>query len=314
MMPGLDGFALIEALRADPATASIPVLLVSARTGEEATEQALAAGAADYVVKPFSARELVARVQVQLTQTRLARAERAARELAEQESRAREQFLAVLAHELRTPVSAVLGWTELLRTRQLGPDDTCRALAVIEQSTSMQRRLIEDLFDVSRIVSGRLTILEHHIDSLAPYFAEVLDSFRLAAAEKGVRIEATIESIAGPLCGDVERLQQVATNLLGNAIKFTPASGVVRVHCVRRDGTLELTVSDTGKGILADALPHVFDDFWMASDGAGRRGGLGLGLAISRAIVTLHGGTIGVESEGEGRGATFTVRLPLAVS
>lgn len=313
MMPGLDGFALLAALRDDAATSALPVVLLSARAGEEATAHALAAGAADYVVKPFSARELVARVETQLANVRLQQAERAARDLAERESRARERFLAVLSHELRSSLAVTVGWLELLRRGALPPEGAGRALSVLEQSIALQRRLVEDLLDGSRITAGTLTLRKACVPSLGPQLEATVDGFRPPARERGVRLEFAIEPAFGPVCGDVERLQQVLGNLLGNALKFTPSGGRVRVvgECGLRE--LRLSVSDTGRGIAPEALPHLFDDFWMVSRHDGRRAGLGLGLAIARSIVELHGGRLTAESEGEGRGATFTVHLPRRV-
>lgn len=312
MMPGLDGFALLESLRSEPATAEIPVILISARAGEEATTHALRAGAADYIVKPFSAREVVARIQTQLAQARLRHAERAAREAAEETNRAREWFFAMLAHELRSPLAVILGYVQLLRRGALGERDSAAALGFIEQSAHTQQRLVEDLLDVSRVVAGTLTVDVKEVETLAPQLESTIDAMRLTAQDKGVQLERRLDPAAGPVRVDRDRLQQVLGNLLGNALKFTPPGGRIRVTCEKRDDAIALCVRDTGQGIAPEALPRIFEQYWMGDRRAGRHGGLGLGLAIARSIVTLHGGTLTAESEGEGRGAAFTVRLPVA--
>jgi signal transduction histidine kinase len=231
---------------------------------------------------------------------------------AETASRAKDEFLATLSHELRTPLHAMLGWTRMLRTRTLDEPTTARALETLERNTKLQAQLIEDLLDVSRIITGRMRIDVHPVD-LAPVVDAALDSVRAAADAKGVRLEARADPGVGPVSGDADRLQQVVWNLLSNAIKFTPRDGRVRVGVDVADGHARVRVMDTGQGIDADFLPHMFERF-RQSDGLGARtlGGLGLGLAIVRHIVELHGGTVRADSAGEGRGATFTVALPLA--
>jgi signal transduction histidine kinase len=315
MMPRLDGFGLLRALREEPATAQIPVMLLSARAGEEASAEGLRAGADDYVIKPFSARELVARVESRLAQARLRAAERQGREAAEKANQARDEFFAMLSHELRTPLMAVLGWTALLKGSRLGPEDMSYAIEIIERNARTQRRMIDDLLDVSRIVTGRLRIDARAIASLAPVMTMVVDSFRPVAHNKGLTVVTNLERESGPLRADPERLQQVAWNLLSNAIHFTPPGGRIDVHCGRDGAYTVLSVRDTGRGISPDAVPHIFERYWQHGGGAPnpRRQGLGLGLSIAHKIVELHGGTIEVASEGEGRGAAFTVRLPIAV-
>jgi signal transduction histidine kinase len=183
---------------------------------------------------------------------------------------------------------------------------------MIEQSGQLMRRLVEDLLDASRSMAGTLTLNEAPIATLEPELEKVIASHRLSARDKGVLLYATLDRDCGPLFGDAQRLQQVVNNLLGNALKFTPAGGSVRVTCTKSAGALRLSVSDTGVGIAPDALQHVFEQYWMADRRAGRNGGLGLGLAIVRSIVELHGGTIVASSDGVSRGAQFEVRLPLA--
>jgi signal transduction histidine kinase len=314
MMPRLDGFGLIRALRDDPATAQVPVMLLSARAGEEASTEGLRAGADDYVIKPFSARELLARVESRLTQARLRAAERRGRDAAERANQARDEFFAMLSHELRTPLMAVLGWTALLRGNRLGPEDTEYAVNIIERNARTQRRMVDDLLDVSRIVTGRLRIDVRPIQSLAPVIAMVVDSFRPVAHGKGLTVVTALDYATGPLRADPERLQQVAWNLLSNAIHFTPPGGTIEVGCANEESQVVLRVRDTGRGISPDAVPHIFERYWQAGSNHPRRQGLGLGLAIAHRIVELHTGSIEAASDGEGRGSLFTVRLPIDLS
>jgi len=311
MMPVMDGFGLLSALRANEATAKLPVMLLSARAGEEASSEGLRAGADDYIIKPFSARELLARVESRLTQARLRAAERQAREAAEQANRARDVFFTMLSHELRTPLMAVLSWTALLKDKRLDADEALHALDLIERNARVQRRLVDDLLDTSRIVTGSLRIDPRPIASLAQMIGVVVDSFRPVALAKNLTVETTLDSSAGAVNGDSERLQQVVWNLLSNAIRFTLAGGRIQLRYTRRGNQVELMVRDSGQGITADALPHLFERYWQARQGAGRSQGLGLGLAIAHRIVELHGGEITAASDGEGCGATFTVLLPI---
>jgi signal transduction histidine kinase len=312
MMPRLDGFGLLRALREDQATAQIPIMLLSARAGEEASAEGLRAGADDYIIKPFSGRELIARVDARLAQARLRAAERRGRDAAEQANQARDEFFAMLSHELRTPLMAVLGWTALLKGSRLGPEDMAYAVDIIERNGRTQRRMIDDLLDVSRIVTDRLRIDARPIPSLAPVIAMVVDSFRPVAHGKGLTVVTDLATDAGPLRADPERLQQVAWNLLSNAIHFTPPGGRIEVCCSRQDREAVLYVRDTGRGISPDAVPHIFERYWQAGSAGPRRQGLGLGLAIAHKIVELHTGSIEAASEGEGRGSAFSVRLPIA--
>jgi signal transduction histidine kinase len=312
MMPRMDGFGLLRALREDQATAQIPIMLLSARAGEEASAEGLRAGADDYVIKPFSARELVARVEARLAQARLRAAERSGRDAAEKANQARDEFFAMLSHELRTPLMAVLGWTALLKGSRLSPEDMAYAVDIIERNSRTQRRMIDDLLDVSRIVTGRLRIDARPIPSLAPVIAMVVDSFRPVAHAKGLTVVTDLAKEAGPLRADPERLQQVAWNLLSNAIHFTPPGGRIEVRCSRQDSEVLLDVQDTGRGISPEAAPLIFERYWQGGSTRPRRQGLGLGLAIAHRIVELHTGSIEAVSDGEGRGTVFTVRLPIA--
>jgi PAS domain S-box-containing protein len=230
---------------------------------------------------------------------------------AQEVNRLKDEFLATLSHELRTPLTAVLGWTRLLGTGQLDPETAKRAMDTIERNAQSQVQLIDDILDVSRIIRGKLRLNVRPVE-LAPVIESAVDSVRPAAEAKGIRLQVVLDRQAGPVSGDPDRLQQVVWNLLSNAIKFTPKEGRVQVLLARADSQLEVTVSDTGQGIAPEFIPYVFDRFRQADPTTTRtHGGLGLGLAIARHLVELHGGTVRAESGGEGRGATFRVLLPL---
>ena len=310
MMPGIDGFGLLRRLRDDLRTAGLPVMLLSARAGEEASAEALRSGADDYVIKPFSARELLARVESRLTQAKLRAAERRGREAAERANRARDDFFATLSHELRTPLMSILAWTALVKKEPLDAQ-IAGAVDLIERNARIQRRLIDDLLDMARIVTGRMRIELQPIASLSALVRVVADSLRPFALEKRVTLLCELDAYAGPVEGDPERLQQVVWNLLSNSIRFTPAGGLIRIHCRRCGPEIEVCVQDSGRGIRAESISHVFERYWQGQFEAQPDQGLGLGLAIAQRIVSLHSGSIAAASEGEGRGATFTVRLPV---
>jgi PAS domain S-box-containing protein len=239
--------------------------------------------------------------------------ERQAREEAEKANRAKEEFLAVISHELRTPLTPILTWSRLLRSGKLDQAAIERALEAIERSARSQAQLIEDLLDVSRITSGKLRLDVRPID-LQPVVEAAIGSVRPGAEAKGVRLETVLDRNAGVVSGDPDRLQQVVWNLLSNAVKFTPPGGQIQVRLQRVNSHVEIAVSDTGQGINPGFLPHVFERFRQADSSSTRtHGGLGLGLAIVRHLVELHGGRVRAESPGEGRGATFVVELPLAI-
>jgi signal transduction histidine kinase/ActR/RegA family two-component response regulator len=239
-------------------------------------------------------------------------AEREARTTAERASRMKDEFLATLSHELRTPLSTILGWTHLLARREGADGELAKAIAVIERSAKAQARLIEDLLDVSRITSGNLQ-LDIKPVSVGILLDAVASSVKPAADARSVALVCDVEDGIGELQADGHRLQQVMWNLASNAIKFTPAGGCVILTARRVGAQLELSVADTGDGITAEFLPHVFERFRQADGSEARsHGGLGLGLAIVRQIVELHGGTVRAESDGIGRGARFTVLLPMA--
>ncbi len=453
MMPSLDGFGLLEALRTDRQTKKVPIILLSARAGEEARVEGLEAGADDYLIKPFSARELLARVEAALKMARLrqeamqreqelrleaevakayletvlagiqdqffvlnyecrytfvnqrvaevvgfsqeellgktiweifpdvvgsefytqvhraiaeqtvvrfeyfyprwnrwfenriypnsegvsvfvtdvsdvyeelrlrkqAEAERdrllqleqAARTEAETANRIKDEFLAVLSHELRSPLNPILGWANLLQTREFDSAALKKAIATIERNAKLQAQLIEDLLDVSRILQGKLNLNMFPVN-LVYVIDAALETVCLAAEAKNIQIHKTLNTSVEQVLGDSGRLQQVIWNLLSNAVKFTPEAGKIDIQLQRIDTQVEIIVSDTGKGISREFLPHVFEYFRQADSTTTRKfGGLGLGLAIVRHLIELHGGTIQAQSLGEGQGATFTVRLPL---
>jgi len=309
MMPGLDGFQLLQALRADARTRTIPMLLLSARAGEEATVEGLLVGADDYLVKPFSARELMARVQAALWLAEL-RKEQKARAAADEASRLKDEFLATVSHELRTPLCSIMGWASILSRTPPSAGTLARGLEIISRNAELQRAIIEDILDMSRIVAGRLRLECAPVD-LAAVVAEAVEVVRPAAAAKAIEVRYRPEEGPSPVVGDPLRLAQIAWNLLSNAVKFTPRGGHVEVALARAGAAVELRISDSGEGIPATLLPHVFDRFRQADGSPTRRhGGLGLGLAIVKELVELHGGEVRAENPGRGQGATFTVQLP----
>jgi signal transduction histidine kinase/ActR/RegA family two-component response regulator len=230
---------------------------------------------------------------------------------AQDANRMKDEFLATLSHELRTPLNAIVGWTKLLQDGQLDAATQARAISTIDRNARAQTQLIEDILDVSRIVAGKLNLSVRAVD-LGAVIEGALDSVRHAAEAKGVRLLTEIARAVGPFEGDPDRLQQVAWNLVSNAIKFSTRGGTVRVRLRQEAEQAEISVQDDGLGIKAEFLPHVFERFRQADSSSTRpHGGLGLGLAIVRHLVELHGGSVDVASAGEGKGATFTVRLPL---
>lgn len=254
---------------------------------------------------------LISALIIVLSGARHSAQQRAEEALAEAESanRAKDDFLAMVSHDLRTPLSAILGWTQMLRSKDCDEETTVRAVEVIERNAQAQKRLIGDLMDVSRIVNGTL-LLDLHSISLREVVEHAVESLRPTAEASKVHVETKLDG--GQVLGDPGRLEQVVWNLLSNAIKFTPTGGRVQVHLDNMFTYLRLTVSDTGKGIEPSFLPYVFDRFRQdESDEALSSGGLGLGLAIVRHLTELHGGTVQAESPGQGLGTVFTVRLPL---
>ena len=253
--------------------------------------------------------DITAAVTAEIERAELLKLESHARHQAEEASRLKEEFLATVSHELRTPLNAVVGWSRLLRTGQLDKENFSHAIEVIERNAAAQRQIIEDLLDVSRIVSGRLRINTQPLDLLLVIHAAV-ESIRPAAEAKEIKIASHVDAPDTFVRADTERIQQVLWNLLANAVKFTPAGGVIDVYLERHDSLAEIRIEDSGPGIPADFLPRIFERFSQA-DGSNTRkhGGLGLGLAIVRHLVELHGGTVSANNRKNG-GAVLTVRLP----
>ncbi|HEX8561036.1 MAG TPA: PAS domain S-box protein [Pyrinomonadaceae bacterium] len=238
--------------------------------------------------------------------------ERSARAEAEQANRVKDEFLATVSHELRTPLTAILGWAHLLRGGELQDEGAARALETIERNARAQAQLIDDLLDVSRIVTGQLRL---DVAPVSPhsFIDAAVEAVRPAAEAKGVRLQKVMDTGVETVMGDPARLQQVMWNLLTNAVKFTPRGGRVQVRLERVNSHVEIAVADTGTGIPPEFLPHVFERFRQADQRTTRRhGGLGLGLAIVRHLAELHGGAVRADSAGEGAGSTFTVTLPVA--
>uniref|UniRef100_B8HKS2 histidine kinase n=1 Tax=Cyanothece sp. (strain PCC 7425 / ATCC 29141) TaxID=395961 RepID=B8HKS2_CYAP4 len=323
MMPGLDGFQLLQTLRADPRTREVPILLLSARAGQEAIVEGLQAGADDYLIKPFSAQELISRVNAHLHMAQLRG------EMLQQErllSKRKDELLSTVSHELNTPLVSILGWTRLLRTHPPSPSTLAKALDTIERNATLQAKLVQDLLDISRITTGKLQLYPQPLDLRTVIEAAIATVAHLAAA-KGIELvfggssDQAQQRDGVVVNGDSDRLQQVVCNLLTNAIKFTPESGRVRIELsviqVRDGGQIadtayaQICVTDTGIGIAAHFLPHIFDRCTQADETHASKG-LGLGLTIARHLVELHHGTIQAQSGGTGQGSRFMVRLPLA--
>jgi PAS domain S-box-containing protein len=247
---------------------------------------------------------------IDLTERRQAEEERALLlAQAQAANRAKDEFLSILSHELRTPLNAILGWSEVLRQRRADPVMMERGLEAVSRNVKAQTRLIDDLLDVSKIDAGKMRLDVRAVE-LAPIVSAALEAIGPAAEAKQIRLQPVLDP-SGVVLGDPDRLQQIVWNLVSNAVKFTPKHGRVQVVVSRINSHVEITVSDTGKGIASEYLPYVFERFSQADSSLRRQfGGLGLGLTIARDLVELHGGTIEARSEGEGRGATFVVKLP----
>ncbi len=267
--------------------------------------------------RPFSDEDelicvrLAAHAAIAIQNAQLFAGEQAARAEAEAANHAKDRFLAVLSHELRTPLNAMMGWVKILRQHPLDETQRRHALEVIERNTGMQAQLINDLLDVSRIIAGKLELECYPVD-LLPVIQDAVDGLRAAAEAQGVTLASELDARVGDVMGDPRRLHQIVTNILSNAVKFTPRHGRVEVTLARHGAKARLTVGDTGEGIAAEDLPHIFEPFRQADSSSSRRHqGLGLGLAIARQLVEQQGGGIRAESAGKGRGATFTVEFPI---
>ena len=319
MMPGLDGFGLLRALRSNDRTAHIPVIMLSARAGEESRVEGLQQGADDYLVKPFSGRELIARVNAQVTLARNAREralllerERHARAEADRASRAKDEFLAMLGHELRNPLAPIQTALHLMRLR--GDASAERERTVIQRQVDHLTRLVDDLLDVSRIARGKVELKRERVE-MASVVAKAIETVSPLLEQRRHVLNVDVPRTGLTTDGDPVRLAQVVSNLLTNAAKYTESGGRISIG-VRRDGDdVVLRVRDSGVGIPADLLPRLFDLFVQGTQSLDRsQGGLGIGLTIVRSLVSLHGGSVAAYSDGLGRGSEFEVRLPLAAS
>jgi PAS domain S-box-containing protein len=290
----------IEALRADGTLFPVEVAITTIRIGDQPLFTA-------YL------RDITQRKESEVDRERLLESERAARGEAERANRLKDEFLSTLSHELRTPLNAMLGYAQLLRMSADDAEQVREGLGVIERNGRIQARIIEDLLDMSRIISGKIR-LDIQPVRLASVIEAAIETVRPSADAKEIRLQVVLDSHTGPVLGDAARLQQIVWNLLSNAVKFTPKGGRIQLLLERVNSHLEINVRDSGIGIKPEFLPYVFDRFRQA-DGSMTRthGGLGLGLAIVKHLVELHGGTVQVKSPGEDQGATFTVALPLQV-
>ena len=256
-------------------------------------------------------RDITDRKRAEKERALLLAATQSARAEADLANGVKDEFLAILSHELRTPLTSILGWSHLLTNGKLDKQQTARAIETIARNARAQGRLIDELLDISRIMSGKLC-LDLRAVKLAPLIQAVIEDERPAAEAKSINLKAVLNSNIGPFLGDADRLQQIVRNLLANAIKFTPNGGDIQVRLERNDSHIAITVNDNGQGIAPELLPHVFERFRQADSSNTRsNGGLGLGLAIVRQLVELHRGTVTAESSGDNAGTTFRVMLPL---
>ena len=309
-MPDMSGLEICRFLRQRHDEASFPILVLTATSGQEELLEGLAAGANDFVIKNFDPAELLLRVATLVRLRRIELSIRRAREAADEANRAKDVFLATVSHELRTPLNSILGWSRLLGEGSPDAAMLQRGLDTIQRNARIQVQLIEDILDITRVISGKMHLEIVSLD-LANVVRGAYDTVKPSADAHGLTLELSIEPGAFRLRGDVDRLQQAVANVLANAVKFTPPGGQVNVWLARTSRGYELGVRDTGKGIAPAFLPHVFDRFRQEDDAATRRhSGLGLGLALVRHIVTAHGGAVAAASDGEGRGSTFTIVLP----
>jgi PAS domain S-box-containing protein len=260
------------------------------------------------------ARDITERKEAEAERERLFALEQQARSESEEANRLKDEFLATVSHELRTPLTSILGYSKMLCSGMLGEKETAHAVDAIERNARAQAQIVNDILEVSRIITGKLSLDLRQI-SPVPAVESAIDTIRPTVGAKGVRLITSLDPSIGPVLIDPDRLQQIAWNLLSNAAKFTSPGGHIEVRLEELDGQVKLKVSDTGIGIAPDFLPFVFDRFRQADSSITRtHGGLGLGLALVRYLAELHGGSVKAESQGEGRGATFIVAFPLAVS
>ncbi len=340
--PGINEF--IEALNAQPSWSDLPIVLMM-RGGHQSTEfkgilerldnvtllerpapttsvvsavqTAVRGRQRQYQIRDYIAASIRAEIRAIELKEQLASAlksEQVARAETERVSQIKDEFLATLSHELRTPLNAIFGWVQLLKMDHLNPVTVEEGIDVIDRNVRIQTQLIEDLLDMSRVISGKVELDVQPI-ALPELIHAAIESIRPAADAKRLCLERTIDPLAGPVNGDGNRLQQILWNLLTNAIKFTPVGGTIQVGLIRDDGHVEVCVADSGEGIKPEFVPHIFERFSQADASTTRNhGGLGLGLSIVKHLVELHGGTIRAESDGEGLGASFIIRLPVSRS
>ena len=318
-LPDASGIDVCRQIKNNPATRSVPVIQISATfVDEHEKNDALEGGAEIYLTEPLEPKELETAVSVllRLNQTELQREEafqreRAARLEAEQATRLKDEFLANLSHELRTPMNIIIGWTHLLKIGATNEEQKARALDAISRAAKSQAQLIEDLLDVSRIVTGKFRLAMRPVD-LATIIEAAVESMKLAAQARQIRFTSPAELMSVRVMGDPDRLQQAIWNLLSNAVKFTPSNGHVELRLEADAERGRVSVIDTGVGIAQEFLPFVFDRFRQA-DGTSTREcmGMGLGLAIVRHVIELHGGEVGAASEGKNKGAKFWITLPI---
>jgi signal transduction histidine kinase len=311
MMPRLDGFGLLRALRADPATTEIPVIFLSARAGEESRIEGLDAGADDYLVKPFSARELIARVSAHLELARMRREILEEQKRVEVEaSRRKDEFLAILAHELRNPLGPVRNAAHYLKLRALPDPELRRPIEMIESQVTHMSRLIDDLLDVARITRGMVELrLERLL--LRDVAEAAVDACRDEIEGRTHTLLVTLPEEPVTLLADRQRLVQVFGNLIGNAVKFTPPGGRIEITAVLVQDEIHVSVADNGVGIPPEKLGEIFELFTQVDRSLERQGGLGIGLTLARQLIGLHRGSLEAKSQGQGRGSTFVVRLPI---
>jgi signal transduction histidine kinase len=341
-MPGMDGFETASLIRRRERSRNTPIIFLTAIDKSSiSTLKGYSLGCVDYMFKPIApdvlrskiavfidlfnkteeVRRLSERVneleQVEEERARLLVREQEARAEAEAANQAKDEFLAMVSHELRTPLTPLIGWIEMLSSQKLDQTTYSQAIDSIERSAKLQAQIVEDLLDISRIIMGKLHIEIREIcpEELQLVVQTAVDALRPIAESKKIRLQEDFNRITNSILGDSDRLQQVVGNLVSNAIKFTPAGGSVEIKLELIGPHVEITVSDTGKGISPDFLPYVFERFRQADSKITRsHGGLGLGLAIARYIVELHGGTVFAHSRGEDKGATFIVKLPVIVA
>jgi signal transduction histidine kinase len=329
-MPDIDGLVLLKRIR--ELLPDTPTLLITGHGEHDLAVLALRGGAFDFLQKPIDRDYFMASLSRAIRVRQLSRQveahrEAVARHASELErvveertrelhraNRAKDEFLATLSHELRTPLTAIFGWAQMLRSGKLDQATFQRALDSIERNARVQVQLIDDLLDISRIITGKLRLQVRPVE-LTPVIEAAIDAIQPAADAKGIQVVRLLELKAGLVSGDPDRLQQAVWNLAANAIKFTSQGGRVTVKLAQADANVEVSVTDTGHGIDPEFLPYVFDRFRQADSTATRKyGGLGLGLAIVRHLVEMHGGTVQAYSAGLGKGASLKVQLPLMES